>query len=160
MIPRLTAIYPNMAVDASIITTVKDNIVLVPNAAVQGSTLRVMKNGKLTSVDVTVGLSNDTQTEIVSGVSDGDTVVTGPPQQEKQLLPPLHLRLVRLAAADLEVDETHYSGFSLIQIYKTENIETSALDDISFTIKKGEFCRHYGSVWFRQIHAHAHFRRT
>lgn len=73
----IDGIYPNMAVDASIITQVKDNVVLVPNAAVQGSTVRIMKNGKMTSVDVTVGLSNDTQTEIVSGVNEGDTVVTG-----------------------------------------------------------------------------------
>lgn len=74
--------YPNMAVDASIITTVKDNVILVPNAAVQtstsgGSTVRIMKNGNINTVDVTVGGSNDTQTEIDSGVSEGDTVVTG-----------------------------------------------------------------------------------
>jgi len=75
-------IYPNMAVDASIITHVKDNVILVPNAAIQtstsgGSTVRIMKNGKVTSGDVTVGLANDTQTEIDSGVSENDTVVTG-----------------------------------------------------------------------------------
>ena len=76
-------IYPNMAVDASIITNVKDNVVLVPSAAVQTSsstgqsTIRIMKNGVVSTVNVTVGASNDTQTEIDSGVSDGDTVVTG-----------------------------------------------------------------------------------
>jgi len=75
-------IYPNMAVDASIITNVKDNVILVPNAAVQTgatgqSTVRIMKNGKVTSMDVTVGASNDTQTEIDSGVAENDTVVTG-----------------------------------------------------------------------------------
>ncbi len=74
-------IYPNMAVDANIITAVKDSVVLVPNAAVQTtggqSTVRTLKNGTATSVDVTVGLSNDTQTEIVSGIAEGDTVVTG-----------------------------------------------------------------------------------
>jgi multidrug efflux pump subunit AcrA (membrane-fusion protein) len=73
----IDGIYPNMAVDASIITAVKDNVVLVPNAAVQESTIRIMKNGKMSSVDVTVGSSNDTQTEITSGVNEGDTVVTG-----------------------------------------------------------------------------------
>ncbi len=75
-------IYPNMAVDASIITNVKDNTILVPNAAVQtgtngASTVRIMKNGQINTVDVTVGVSNDTQTEIDSGISEGDTVVTG-----------------------------------------------------------------------------------
>lgn len=75
-------IYPNMAVDASIITAVKDNVILVPNTAVQTSTsgtstVRVMKNGTVTAVDVTVGGSNNTQTEIDSGINEGDTVVTG-----------------------------------------------------------------------------------
>lgn len=75
-------IYPNMAVDASIITSVKDNVLLVPNAAIQTSTggqptVRIMKNGTVTSVDVTTGGSNDAQTEIDSGVNEGDTVVTG-----------------------------------------------------------------------------------
>lgn len=78
----IDGIYPNMAVDASIITAVKDNVVLVPNAAVQTSTsgqstVRIMKNGQVNTVDVTTGVSNDTQTEIVSGVAEGDTVVTG-----------------------------------------------------------------------------------
>jgi macrolide-specific efflux system membrane fusion protein len=77
----IDGIYPNMAVDASIITLVKDDVVLVPNAAVQStngqSTVRLMKQGKVSSVDVAVGDANDTQTEIVSGVSVGDTVVTG-----------------------------------------------------------------------------------
>jgi macrolide-specific efflux system membrane fusion protein len=77
----IDGIYPNMAVDASIITTVKDNVILVPNAAVQTSTggqttVRIMKNGQVSTVDVTVGASNDTQTEIVSGIAAGDTVVT------------------------------------------------------------------------------------
>jgi len=78
----IDGIYPNMAVDASIITTVKDNVVLVPSAAVQTSTsgqttVRIMKNGVVSTVTVTTGASNDTQTEIDSGVNDGDTVVTG-----------------------------------------------------------------------------------
>ena len=77
----IDGIYPNMAIDASIITLVKDGIVLVPNAAVQSSngqsTIRIMKQGKVSSVDVTVGVANDTQTEIVSGVNDGDIVVSG-----------------------------------------------------------------------------------
>jgi membrane fusion protein, macrolide-specific efflux system len=74
-------VYPNMAVDAKIITNVKDNVILVPSAAVSGtngeSIVRVMKNGTVTSVTVETGLSSDTQTEIVSGVNEDDTVVTG-----------------------------------------------------------------------------------
>ncbi|MBI3485539.1 efflux RND transporter periplasmic adaptor subunit [Candidatus Daviesbacteria bacterium] len=81
-------IYPNMAVSAKIITSVKDNVLLVPSAAVStsnnqstptgsGSSVRVLKNGSVNSVDVTIGDSNDTQTEITSGINEGDSVVTG-----------------------------------------------------------------------------------
>jgi len=73
-------IFPNMSATVSIITNVKDNVILVPTAAVQsganGSTVRVMKNGQMSTVAVTVGDSSDTQTEIISGLSEGDTVVT------------------------------------------------------------------------------------
>lgn len=73
-------IYPNMAVDANIITAVRPDVVLVPNAAVQTTgtttTVRIMKNGQVTSVPVTVGPSDGTNTEIDSGVSENDTVVT------------------------------------------------------------------------------------
>lgn len=74
------SIYPNMAVNAKIITNVKDNVLLVPSTAVQTtngqSTVRILKNGQLQTVAVTTGDSNDTDTEIMSGLSEGDTVVT------------------------------------------------------------------------------------
>jgi multidrug efflux pump subunit AcrA (membrane-fusion protein) len=74
-------VYPNMAVDVKIITNVKDNVILIPSAAVSTvngeSTVRIMKNGNVTPSAVEIGLSNDTQTEIVSGVAEGDVVVTG-----------------------------------------------------------------------------------
>lgn len=76
-------IYPNMGVTAKIITQIKNDVILVPSAVVQvsvggnGSTVRVMKNGQPVSVAVEVGDSNDTQTEITSGINEGDAVVTG-----------------------------------------------------------------------------------
>ncbi len=74
-------IYPNMAVSAKIITSVKNDVILVPSAAVTTSNgqsmARVLKNNKPQSVDVEVGDSNDTQTEIKSGINEGDNVVTG-----------------------------------------------------------------------------------
>ncbi len=73
-------VYPNMAVTAQIITSVKDNVILVPTTAIQTSggqsTVRILKNGHLTTVPVQIGGSNDTDTEITSGVSVGDEVVT------------------------------------------------------------------------------------
>lgn len=74
-------IYPNMAVTAKIITHVKDNVLLVPSAAVQTlngtSTVRVMNNNQIETRTVSIGDSNDTQTEITSGLNEGDTVVIG-----------------------------------------------------------------------------------
>lgn len=74
-------IYPNMTVSATIITNVKDNAILVPSGAVQTnsgqSSIRVMKNGQVASVSVEIGGSNDTLTEVTSGINEGDVVVTG-----------------------------------------------------------------------------------
>lgn len=74
-------IYPNMAVSAKIITSIKNDVVLVPSAAVQTtggeSSVRIMRNGQVTQVPIETGDSNDTQTEIKLGINDGDTVVTG-----------------------------------------------------------------------------------
>lgn len=76
-----TNIYPNMAVTAKIITNIKNNVILVPTAAVQTqngqSIVRTFQKGKEVDVPVEVGDSNDTQTEITSGISEGQTVITG-----------------------------------------------------------------------------------
>ncbi len=71
---------PNMSATASIITNVRPDVLLVPNAAVttsnNGSSVKIMKQGKAITVPVEVGLSSDSQTEITSGLSEGDEVVT------------------------------------------------------------------------------------
>lgn len=77
----VTEILPNMAASAKIVTSVATQVFYVPTAAVTTtngtSTLRQLKNGQITTVQVEIGASNDTQIEIKSGVSEGDTVVTG-----------------------------------------------------------------------------------
>ncbi len=74
-------IYPNMAVNATIILSIKNDVVLVPVSAVKtangSSSVQLLKDGKSTSVTVEVGDSSDTQTEIISGVTEGDIVITG-----------------------------------------------------------------------------------
>lgn len=76
----IEGLLPNMSATASIITQTKDNVLLVSTTAIQtqnGShTIRLMKNKQITSVPVEVGIANDTQTEIISGINEGDTVVT------------------------------------------------------------------------------------
>jgi multidrug efflux pump subunit AcrA (membrane-fusion protein) len=75
-----SSIFPNMSATANIISKVKDNVILVPSSAVTAtgstSTVKVMRNGQVTTVTVEVGDSSDSQTEIISGISEGDTVVT------------------------------------------------------------------------------------
>jgi len=75
------SIYPNMAVTATIIITVKQDVLLIPSGALQTqngvSFVRILKNGNITQVEVQVGESSDTQTEIQSGISEGDEVITG-----------------------------------------------------------------------------------
>ena len=74
------SILPNMAATANIITATKDNVLLVPASSIQSQNeeifVRVMKNNKPKEVAVETGLSSDTQTEITSGLSEGDIVVT------------------------------------------------------------------------------------
>jgi len=80
---QLDSNYPgiatNMSATANIIVDSKPDVLLVPNAAVQTtngqSTVRVLKNGQVTSVPVEVGEASDSQTQITSGLSEGDTVV-------------------------------------------------------------------------------------
>ncbi len=75
------SILPNMTATANIITAIKNNALLVPSAAIQTSngqsTVGVLRNGNIMQVPVITGLVSDTQTEILSGLSEGETVVIG-----------------------------------------------------------------------------------
>lgn len=72
---------PGMSVSASIITDAKTGVLLVPNGAVksQGSVYRVdvMEATVPRRQKVEIGLANDDVTEIISGLSEGEIVVTG-----------------------------------------------------------------------------------
>lgn len=74
-------IYPNMSVSALIITSIEADVLLVPTSAITTSgespSVMVMKDGKVTTVKIEIGNSNDTQTIVTSGISEGETVVTG-----------------------------------------------------------------------------------
>jgi len=71
---------PQMSLTATITTDVKQDVLMAPNAAVKtsGDTryVQIMENGSPKQQDVEVGVSNDTYTEIKSGVKESDTVVT------------------------------------------------------------------------------------
>lgn len=69
-----------MGVNAKIITSIIDDALLVPNAAITTSNgesrVKVLKDNVVESVTVEIGQSNETQTQILSGLRIGDTVIT------------------------------------------------------------------------------------
>lgn len=74
-------IKPDMSVSASIITDVKQDVILVPSSAVKfqasGSYVEILSgDGKAGRKTIEAGASNDTQTEIISGLNTGDKVIT------------------------------------------------------------------------------------
>ena len=69
-----------MSATATITAQEVDNVLLVPTKAISGSsstnpTVTVMVNGTPEVRSVKLGASNDTSTEIVSGLNAGDVVV-------------------------------------------------------------------------------------
>ena len=77
-----SSIYSNMGAQATIITNSKTDILFVPTASVQTENgafyVRIMgSDGQPQQNAVETGISSDTQTEIVSGLSEGDVVISG-----------------------------------------------------------------------------------
>lgn len=74
-------ILPNMAASATIIIGSKKDVLILPSGALQTragqSFVRVVRNGKIQQVPVETGLTSDTQTEIISGLLEGDEVLIG-----------------------------------------------------------------------------------
>ena len=75
------AILPNMAATANIILETKTDVIKIPSGAITTTNgenfANVLKNGAESQLPVTVGISSDSETEIVSGLSEGDVVVSG-----------------------------------------------------------------------------------
>jgi HlyD family secretion protein len=74
-------IKPEMSVSAAIITGAKQNVLVIPSTAVKtqnsSSYVEVITSGQTpTQKNVEIGLSNNTETEIISGINAGDKVVT------------------------------------------------------------------------------------
>lgn len=83
-------IYPNMAVSADIITDIITDVLLIPSVAIKGLTttsVDVLKDGSVSSVEVEVGQSNDSQTIVLSGLNPGDVIVTSTITQDKSTSP-------------------------------------------------------------------------
>jgi HlyD family secretion protein len=78
------SVRPGMSGTANVILASSPNALTVPNLAVKTASgkryLTVMKDGQQVDTDVTFGLSNDTVTEVLTGVAEGDVVVLPQPR--------------------------------------------------------------------------------
>jgi len=82
---KLNTILLNMGVSANIITDTKDDVLLVSSSAVKtddngNNYVQILKNGKPINQNIEVGLSSDSQTEIISGLIEGETIITSTTQ--------------------------------------------------------------------------------
>ncbi len=72
-------ILPNMSARANIIINKKTNVLTVPSSSIVKQNdlnyVRVLKNNKLIMMPVEIGISSDTKTEIINGVSENDDIV-------------------------------------------------------------------------------------
>ncbi len=78
--PTNAPIKPGMTANANIEVARKDNVLLIPNRAIRASAnkrlITILDNGQPKEVAVNLGLSNDQETEVLSGVSEGTRVLT------------------------------------------------------------------------------------
>jgi len=74
-------VLPNMSATAGIIIQTKTDVLTVPSAAISGSgdqtTIQILFNNQPQTKNVQTGISSDTDTEITSGLNEGDAVITG-----------------------------------------------------------------------------------
>lgn len=73
-------IFPNMSATVKVITQIKSDVILIPSTAITktngNAVVHVLKDGKASTVNVTTGSVGDSETEITSGISAGDQVIT------------------------------------------------------------------------------------
>jgi len=74
-----STIKPGMSASVSILVGRREDVLLVPNRAVRSLAgeyiVRTMVQGQVISVPVQLGLSNDTVTEVLKGLREGDQVI-------------------------------------------------------------------------------------
>lgn len=78
--PVSVGVYPNMAVSVEIITNIETDVITIPVTAVQTinnlNVVQIIKKGEIVNATVETGTSNDTSIIIISGISEGDEVIT------------------------------------------------------------------------------------
>lgn len=80
-------ILPNMTATANIVLETKTDVLKVPSNAVStvdgANYLKIMRDGKEVNIPVEIGISSDSEIEIISGVSVDDIVITGTTNSSK-----------------------------------------------------------------------------
>ncbi len=76
-----TGLLPGMTADADVIIAERKNVLILPRRSIRATTnatvnLSVIQNGQTQSRSVKVGLVGDVNVEIISGLQEGDQVVT------------------------------------------------------------------------------------
>jgi macrolide-specific efflux system membrane fusion protein len=77
---EVEGVKPGMTTTAEVVVAERSDVVTVPNSAVTGrsgrATVAVLEEGRAVDRQVVLGLRGDDSTEVVSGLSVGDRVVT------------------------------------------------------------------------------------
>lgn len=73
-------ILANMSATGNIILDIRNDVIKVPSSSVQSSngqtSVRTLVDNEIKNIDVTIGATNGTETEIITGLSENVTVVT------------------------------------------------------------------------------------
>ena len=75
-LPDDTPLKPGMSVEANIVTREKENALLVPADAVQGSAVFVVEGSRVKKRIVTIGIRGTRAVEVLDGLKDGERVVS------------------------------------------------------------------------------------
>ena len=76
---------PGMSVSTDIITDVRQDVLMVPNSAIKSSSyVEALANGQPVREPVEIGLSNNTMTEIISGLNEGDKIRISMPKMTEE----------------------------------------------------------------------------
>jgi RND family efflux transporter MFP subunit len=75
-LPDDTPLKPGMSVEANIITREKPNALLVPADAIQGNVVFVIDGAQVRRREVKIGIRGTRNTEILSGLTDGERVAS------------------------------------------------------------------------------------
>ena len=75
-LPDDTPLMPGMSVEANVITREKPGALLVPADAVRGSLVFVIDGSRVSKRDVKIGIRGTRNTEILSGLDEGERVAS------------------------------------------------------------------------------------